>query len=73
MQLNDKWNIGDMAADYIFCANKNIDFALPGTLRSLIIIIHGNNHADKEKCFPIFDEQKYLDDTIIKSQSSSIL
>ncbi len=29
----DKWNIGDMAADYIFCGNNEIDFALPGTLR----------------------------------------
>ena len=31
--VTDKWNIGDMAADYIFCGDNNIDFALPGTLK----------------------------------------
>ncbi len=29
---DDKWNIGDMAADYIFTGNKTINFNLPGTL-----------------------------------------
>ena len=29
----DKWNISDMAADYIFCGENKIDFALPGTLK----------------------------------------
>ncbi|MGN6533488.1 MAG: (E)-4-hydroxy-3-methylbut-2-enyl-diphosphate synthase, partial [Ginsengibacter sp.] len=31
--VTDKWNIGDMAADYIFCGNNMVDFALPGTLK----------------------------------------
>jgi (E)-4-hydroxy-3-methylbut-2-enyl-diphosphate synthase len=65
----DKWNINDMAADYIFCANKNIDFALPGTLRIINYYDAWKNASDKEKYVPIFDEKKYLDDTIIKSQS----
>ncbi len=66
--LTDKWNIGDMAADYIFCANNNIDFVLPGTLK--VIKYHNAwlQSSDKEKCFPIFDDQKYLDESIIKSQ-----
>lgn len=67
--LTDKWNINDMAADYIFCANKNIDFALPGTLRIINYYDAWKQTIDKEKYVPIFDEQKYLDDTIIKSQS----
>jgi (E)-4-hydroxy-3-methylbut-2-enyl-diphosphate synthase len=65
----DKWNINDMAADYIFCANKNIDFALPGTLRIINYYDAWKDASDKEKYVPIFDEKKYLDDTIIKSHS----
>src|ERR1019366_540344 len=67
--LTDKWNISDMAADYIFCVDKTIDFALPGTLRIINNYDTWKDVTDKEKYVPIFDEQKYLDDTIIKSQS----
>jgi (E)-4-hydroxy-3-methylbut-2-enyl-diphosphate synthase len=28
----DKWNITDMACDYIFLGDKTIDFEIPGTL-----------------------------------------
>ena len=28
----DKWNIADMACDYIFAGNNIVDFAIPGTL-----------------------------------------
>ncbi len=66
--VTDKWNIGDMAADYIFCANNTIDFALPGTLRIINYYDTWKNAVDKEKSFPIFDKQKYLDETAIKSQ-----
>ncbi len=64
-----KWNISDMAADYIFCADNKIDFALPGTLRVINYYDAWKQSADKEKCVPIFDDQKYLDNTIMKSQS----
>ena len=67
--LADKWNIGDMAADYIFCANNTIDFALPGTLRIINYYDAWKQSADKEKCVPIFDDKQYLDDTMTKSQS----
>lgn len=65
----DKWNIGDMAADYIYCAGLHVDFALPGTLKLI------NDHAawmetpDQEKTFPIFDAEKYLDESIPKSNA----
>ncbi len=65
----DKWNIGDMAADYIYCGDMNVDFALPGTLKII------NDHAtwlqapDQEKTFPIFDAEKYSDESIKKSKA----
>jgi (E)-4-hydroxy-3-methylbut-2-enyl-diphosphate synthase len=63
----DKWNIGDMAADYIFCADASVDFALPGTLKIINNYQSWEAFADKEKCVPIFDAKKYLDDTTTKS------
>jgi (E)-4-hydroxy-3-methylbut-2-enyl-diphosphate synthase len=65
--LTDKWNIDDIAADYLFTANKELDFALPGTLK--VILYHNSwlKAADKEKYFPIIDAGQYLDDTVEKS------
>jgi (E)-4-hydroxy-3-methylbut-2-enyl-diphosphate synthase len=65
----DKWNIGDQAADYIFTANQILDFALPGTLK--VITYHQTwlTANDKEKYFPIFDGQQYLNDVIERSSN----
>jgi (E)-4-hydroxy-3-methylbut-2-enyl-diphosphate synthase len=63
----DKWNIGDMAADFIFCGNTIIEFALPGTLKLIYNVDTWKNTEDKEKCFPIFDEQQFRDEEIEKS------
>jgi len=32
----DKWNISDVAADYLYTGNKPIDFELPGTLKVIV-------------------------------------
>src|SRR5690606_23190565 len=65
--LLDKWNIGDMAADFIFCGNKTVDFALPGTLKQICYYDAWKMAENKRRSFPIFDEQEYLDDSIEKS------
>ena len=61
----DKWNIGDMAADYVFCADKKIDFPLPGTVK---IITTSNSYTqleDKEKYIPLFNEQQYFNTSVM--------
>ncbi len=64
--VTDKWNIGDAAADYIFC-NAPLDFDLPGTLK--VILYHEPLLAetDKTRYVPIFDTDQYMDDAIEKS------
>ncbi|UEG50436.1 (E)-4-hydroxy-3-methylbut-2-enyl-diphosphate synthase [Ferruginibacter lapsinanis] len=59
-EITDKWNIGDAAADYIYTANKLIDFALPGTLK--IICDHATwlTLDDKEKYFPLYQGAAFL-------------
>ncbi len=67
--VTDKWNISDTAADYLFTADQYIDFALPGTLKIICYYKTWIASADKEKYFPIFDEQQYMDNNIAKSAS----
>jgi len=50
----DKWNLSDAAADYIYTANKVLDFALPGTLNVICNYKTWINVADKSKYFPLF-------------------
>lgn len=65
----DKWNIGDMAADYIFCADIIIDFPLPGTLGVINDYRTWKQVEENENFFPLFDEHSFTDDTIKKSAS----
>ena len=62
----DKWNIGDAAADYIFC-NQPLDFDLPGTLKVILYHTPWLAANDKAKYVPIFDGGQYLDDAVEKS------
>ena len=58
---NDKWNISDAAADYMYTADKILDFQLPGTLS---IIINYKTweivQLDNTKYFPLFTAYEYL-------------
>jgi (E)-4-hydroxy-3-methylbut-2-enyl-diphosphate synthase len=65
-EQNDKWHIGDMAADYIFC-NEILNFELPGTLK---VVNHHKIWAttiNKEKYFPILEAGQYLDNSLERS------
>jgi (E)-4-hydroxy-3-methylbut-2-enyl-diphosphate synthase len=61
----DKWSIGDTAADYIFVGDKQINFALPGTLQvimnahsyGLTDFTHNVNYS--HKFFPIHELASY--------------
>ena len=65
-ESTDKWNIGDAAADYIFC-NFPLDFDLPGTLKVLLFHELWLAAKDKEKCVPLFDAPQYIDNSLQKS------
>lgn len=56
----DKWNIGDMAADYIYIEQGALDFALPGTLKVIVPADKWPSCIDKEKYFPIFSLADYV-------------
>ncbi len=64
--ITDKWNIGDAAADYIFC-NQPLQFDLPGTLKVILYHQAWLSATDKLKYVPIFDADQYLDGSVEKS------
>ena len=64
--VTDKWNIGDAAADYIFC-NAALGFDLPGTLKVILYHEPWLAATDKTKYVPIYDTDQYMDDAIEKS------
>ena len=65
--VTDKWNISDMAADYLFCGNNLIDFALPGTLKLIYNYDVWKQTSRKSRHLPVLAEQQYNDSSIEKS------
>jgi (E)-4-hydroxy-3-methylbut-2-enyl-diphosphate synthase len=64
----DKWNISDMACDYIFVGDADIDFDIPGTLG--IIYNHKSwlKHNGKDRAYPLIKSAEYLNGVDASSQ-----
>jgi len=56
----DKWNIGDTAPDFIYLGNKNLPYALPGTLKKIFDYSFWKTLEDKSESFPLFTAEEYL-------------
>ncbi len=62
----DKWNIGDAAADYIYAANKTLDFLLPGTLKVICnaktwLKSLSTRGEGRGEAYPLFEGVEYLE------------
>ncbi|MEO5673233.1 MAG: (E)-4-hydroxy-3-methylbut-2-enyl-diphosphate synthase, partial [Chitinophagales bacterium] len=65
--VSDKWNISDVASDYIFTGDKEIVFAgnagageLPGTLGIIQNYSSWKNNFDKPQHYPLFSAPEFL-------------
>lgn len=56
----DKWNIGDMAPDFIYLGSSDIDYNLPGTLKKIFDYSFWNKLEDKSGSYPLFKVNDYL-------------
>lgn len=56
---DDKWNVSDFAADYLF-AEQVPDFNLPGTLSVITWYDEWKEASDKTKVFPYLTRSQYL-------------
>jgi len=56
----DKWNIGDMAPDYIYLGSQNIEYKLPGTLQKIFDYSFWNTLEIKTDSFPLLNVSEYI-------------
>jgi (E)-4-hydroxy-3-methylbut-2-enyl-diphosphate synthase len=56
----DKWNITDMACDYIFLGDNTIDFEIPGTLGLIYNHKTWLTQQDKDRSYPFVTPKDYL-------------
>lgn len=56
----DKWNIADMACDYIFAGDTYVDFDIPGTLGIVYHYDTWMKNRDKPRSYPLMDVRDYL-------------
>jgi (E)-4-hydroxy-3-methylbut-2-enyl-diphosphate synthase len=56
----DKWNIADMACDYIFLGDKIADFAIPGTLGLIYNHKTWLTQKEKDRVYPFINQKDYL-------------
>jgi len=56
----DKWNIGDMAPDFIYLGSKDISYKLPGSLKKVFDYEFWKSLDNKSEAFPLFSAADYL-------------
>jgi (E)-4-hydroxy-3-methylbut-2-enyl-diphosphate synthase len=56
----DKWNIADMACDYLYLGDRTIDFEIPGTLGLIYNHKTWLSHQDEPHAFPLITVSDYL-------------
>jgi (E)-4-hydroxy-3-methylbut-2-enyl-diphosphate synthase len=69
----DKWKISDAAADYIFCGNQLLDFALPGTLKVIVYPNAWLDATDKTKYFPIYEDSGYAEAEVVSDRLNFVM
>ncbi len=57
----DKWNISDMACDYVFVGDNSINFEIPGTLGMITKATNWQKDTEKPRLFPLFTVDEYLE------------
>lgn len=56
----DKWNLTDMAVDYIYVGDNIIDFEIPGTLGLIYNSENWKYHKEKDRTYPLFCAEEYF-------------
>jgi (E)-4-hydroxy-3-methylbut-2-enyl-diphosphate synthase len=55
----DKWNLTDLACDYIYVGNNKVDFQIPGTLGLIYNFSSWINLDNKTRSYPLFTFAEY--------------
>jgi (E)-4-hydroxy-3-methylbut-2-enyl-diphosphate synthase len=55
----DKWNLQDLAADYVYIGENTLDFEVPGTLGVLVdFSVWKNNYENKVEYYPLLQKNE---------------
>lgn len=68
----DKWNIADMACDYVFLGNKAIDFEVPGTLGLIYNYKTWLNHKNTFNAYPFLTADEYLSSEVFSDKMNMV-
>lgn len=68
----DKWNISDMACDYVFIGVNSIDFEIPGTLGMITKASNWQKDSEKARLYPLFTVDEYLETDFYSPQLNFI-
>lgn len=55
----DKWNISDMACDYVYTGDGLVDFEIPGTLGLIYNYNNWLRHRQQPRTYPLFTLEAY--------------
>jgi (E)-4-hydroxy-3-methylbut-2-enyl-diphosphate synthase len=55
----DKWNITDMACDYIFAGDQGVDFEIPGTLGVIYHYDTWKQERHRNRAYPLIGQEQY--------------
>ncbi len=66
---NDKWNISDLACDFIYAGNNDVPFEIPGTLGIIYHFEKWKSIKNKNRSYPLFCGDEYF---ISKEKSDEI-
>lgn len=56
----DKWNLTDMAVDYLFAGDNAVNFEIPGTLGLIYNSQTWLKHKTRERAYPLFCGEEYF-------------
>ncbi|MFO0358706.1 MAG: (E)-4-hydroxy-3-methylbut-2-enyl-diphosphate synthase [Sphingobacteriaceae bacterium] len=59
----DKWNLNDMAVDYIYAGDHSVNFEIPGTLGIIYNSETYKKHSTQERAYPLFCGEEYFKST----------
>lgn len=69
----DKWNIADMACDYILVGNNTIDFEIPGTLGLIYDHQTWLEQKHRDRSYPLLKAAQYLGGVTQSDQLNFVL
>lgn len=68
----DKWNLADMACDYIFLGDRTIDFEIPGTLGLIYNYDTWLQNRNRDRVYPFLRPEVYMQGVEKSSQLNFI-